>query len=113
MESSFQSKSDFGSDSAVFNSVALGLKKSKTNQLVLLECVLNGSDFSRALVLSHDPGDNTRWVLSDLAQISDLGIDEVVYFTLSLNAREITEKCTIYRDSLCNSFITRDSVHLS
>jgi len=52
VERSFQSKSDFGSDSVMFNSVALGLNKSNTNQLVLSGCVLNGSDFSRAFVLS-------------------------------------------------------------
>lgn len=58
MESSFQSKSDFGSESVMFNSVALGLNKCKTNQLVLSGCVSNGRSFSRAFVLSHDPGDN-------------------------------------------------------
>lgn len=112
MENSFQSKSDFGPNSVMFNSTALGLNQSKTNQLVILRCVLNGSGFPRAFVLSYDPGGKTRLVRSDLAQISYLSIGEVVYFTSLLNTREITEKCAICRDSPCNSFITRDSVHL-
>lgn len=62
MQSSFQSKSGFGSDSLMFNPVALVLNKSKTNQLDLSGCVLNGSDFSRAFVLSYDLGDNTHSV---------------------------------------------------
>lgn len=59
MERSFQSTSDFGSESVMFNPVALGLNKCKTNQLVLWGCVLNGRGFSRAFVLSRDAGDNT------------------------------------------------------
>lgn len=52
-------------DSGMFNSVALGVIKSKTNQLVLLGCVLNGSDFSRAFIPVIDPDDNTRLVRSE------------------------------------------------
>lgn len=58
----FSQNQDFGCDSGMFNAVALGIIKSKTNQLVLSGCVLNGSDFSRMFVLSCDPGDNTRSV---------------------------------------------------
>lgn len=49
-------------DSGMFNTVALGVIKYKTNQLVLSGCVLNGSDFSRAFIPFVDPGDNTHLV---------------------------------------------------
>lgn len=55
MESTFQSQSAFGSDSVMFNSVAVALNKAQTNQLVLSGCILNGSDGSRAFVLSYEP----------------------------------------------------------
>lgn len=56
----FSQNQNFGCDLRMFNAVALGIIKSKTNQLVLSGCVLNGSDFSMAFVLSCDLGDNTH-----------------------------------------------------
>lgn len=61
----FSQNQALGYDSGMFNTVALGIIKSKTNRLLLSGCVLNGSDCSRAFVPFCDPGDNSCLMWSD------------------------------------------------